>query len=202
MWTIWLGFGARLNSYKQDHLLCYLPGTCPGKPTLGHPSTLFLFCFTPHWDPAAIMMLLSGTCLLHSSVGTKWPRPTLTEQATKHRHNILHVCMAHRESLPSHVCGLIFLSLSSFLCFSLYTLCSCLKMLNLWWVPLSSPHARGADQTGLDWQSQTKCFKNTEWLQYATFAITTQTGEVDLQGGDGQACIWKLIYSFFPFKPT
>lgn len=117
MGTIWLGFGARLNSYKQDHLLRYLPGTCPGKPTLGHPSTLFLFCFTPHGDPAAIMMLLSGTCPLHSSVGTKWPGPTLTEEATKHRHNILHVCMAHRESLLSHVCGLISLSLSSFLCF-------------------------------------------------------------------------------------
>lgn len=118
------------------------------------PPTFFLFCLTPHWDPAPTLILLSGACPFHFSVGTKWPaptHPTLTEEESKHRHNILHVCMAHRESLPSHLCGLISLSFSlfSFLCFSLYTLCSCLKMLNMWWVPLSSPHARGADQTRL-----------------------------------------------------
>lgn len=175
---MWESFGLALvlNWILTSRIICYLPGTCPGKPTLGHSSTLFVFCFTPHWDPAPIVMLLSGTCPFHCSVGTKEPGPTLTEEATEHRHNILHVCMAHRESLPSHVCGLISLSLSSFLCFSLDTHCSCLKMLNLWWVPLSSPHARGADQTGLDWQSQTKCLNNTEWLPYATFAINTQTG--------------------------
>uniref|UniRef100_A0A2K5F950 Uncharacterized protein n=1 Tax=Aotus nancymaae TaxID=37293 RepID=A0A2K5F950_AOTNA len=64
-------------------------------------------------------MLLSGSW-------TKWPgptHPTLTEEETKHRH-ILHVCMAHRESLSSHLCGLISLSFSLFLSvfFSLYTL--------------------------------------------------------------------------------
>lgn len=103
-------------------------------PRKTHSEVLSVLPFPSLRYPAPSSMLLSGTCPLLLSMGAKWPgrtHRTSTEEETKHRH-ILHVCMAHRESLPSHLCGLISLFLSSFLCFSLYTLCSCLKMLNLW----------------------------------------------------------------------
>lgn len=44
----------------------------------------------------------------------------------------------------SHLCVIISV-------FSLFTLfCSCVKMLNLWWVPLSSPHQTQGEWTSLD----------------------------------------------------
>lgn len=39
---------------------------------------------------------------------------------------------------------------------------------------------------GWDWQSQTKCLRNTEWLPCATFAITAQTGELGCKVGWGR----------------
>lgn len=184
---------------------CCLPGWCPGKPTLVRPPAFFLFCLTPHWDPAPTLMLLSGACPFHFSVETKWPEltyPTLTEEETKHRHNILHVCMAHRESLPSHLCGLISLSFSLPFCVFLFTHSVAAWKCSTCGESLSPVHMLGEwTRLGWDWQSQTKCLRNTEWLSCATLCHNYQTGKLDPKGGDG-AGLYLGINLFFLFKPA
>lgn len=131
---------------------------------------LFLFYLTPHWDPVPSSMLLSGTCPFHLSVGATWPgptHPTSTEEEPKHRH-ILHVCMAHRESLPSHLCGLISLSFSLPFCVFLFTHSVAAWKCSTCGESLSPVHMLGErTRLGWDWQSQTKCLRNTDWLPYA-----------------------------------
>ena len=51
---------------------------------------------------------------------------------------------------------------------------------------------------GWDWQSQTKCLRNTEWLPCATFAITAQTGELGCKVGWGRP-VPGLSLSLLPF---
>lgn len=134
---------------------------------------LFQFCLSPHWAAAPTLMFLSGTFPypLHFSVGTKWPgptHPTLTEEEPKHRH-ILHVCMAHRESLSSHLCGLISLFLSLPFCVFLFTHSVAAWKCSTCGESLSPVHMLGEwTRLGWDWQSQTKCLRNTQWLLYAT----------------------------------
>lgn len=148
----------------------YLPGNCPGKPTLGLPPTLSVLPYPSLRYPAPSSMLLSGACPLHLSVGAQWPgrtQPPSTEEETKHRH-ILHVCMAHRESLPSHLCGLISLSFSLPFCVFLFTHSVAAWKCSTCGESLSPVHMLGErTRLGWDWQSQTKCLRNTEWLPYA-----------------------------------
>lgn len=173
----WFGLGSWLNSYRQDHMLFLLLPSwkLPRKAHSWGSHQLFLFCLSPHWDPAPTSTLLSGTCPLHFSVGTKWPGPThpaLTEEETKHRH-ILHVCMAHRESLPSHLCGLISLFLSLPFCVFLFTHSVAAWKCSTCGESLSPVHMLGErTRLGWDWQSQTKCLRNTQWLPYATLCHT------------------------------
>lgn len=138
---------------------CSLSGSCPGKPTLEAPTSCFSFALVLT-APAPTLTLLSGTSPypLHFSVGTKWPGPThpaLTEEEPKHRH-ILHVCMAHRESLSSHLCGLISLFLSLPFCVFLFTHSVAAWKCSTCGESLSPVHMLGEwTRLGWDWQSQT-----------------------------------------------
>lgn len=86
------------------------------------------------------------------------------QEETKHRH-ILHVCMAHRELLPSHLCGLISLFLSSCVFLFIYSIAA--WKCSTCGESLSPAHMQGErTRGGWDWQSQTKCLRSIGSLPF------------------------------------
>ena len=129
---------ACLNSYKQDHMpFLLLPfWKLPRKAHSRGSHQLFQFCLSPHSSSSHLDASVRHLPLpppLQCGDQVAWAySPCLDGGRTKTQ---THTACLHGSQGVAFLSPLwtnISLSLSSFLCFSLHTFCSCLKMLNLW----------------------------------------------------------------------